>query len=122
VIETGAEIGSGCRIGPCAVIGSGVVIGPDCRIGTHASLSHALLGARVYVIDACQALKHLGRIHHISSIEVSCSADLFRSFLNARLVPRIENLGQRKPGRAIDYDGQPSGTRRASRHGRTEID
>ena len=28
VIETGAEIGSGCRIGPCAVIGSGVVMGP----------------------------------------------------------------------------------------------
>ncbi|MFY9642591.1 MAG: UDP-3-O-(3-hydroxymyristoyl)glucosamine N-acyltransferase [Rhodomicrobium sp.] len=49
VIEAGAEIGPGCRIGPCAVIGSGVVIGPDCRIGSHASLSHALLGARVYV-------------------------------------------------------------------------
>jgi UDP-3-O-[3-hydroxymyristoyl] glucosamine N-acyltransferase len=48
VIEAGAEVGPRCRIGPCAVIGSGVVIGPDCRIGAHASLSHALLGARVY--------------------------------------------------------------------------
>ena len=49
VIEAGVEIGARCRIGPGAAIGSGVVIGPDCRIGAHASLSHALLGARVYV-------------------------------------------------------------------------
>jgi len=49
VIEAGAEIGPRCRIGPAAVVGSGVVIGPDCRIGAHASLSHARLGARVYV-------------------------------------------------------------------------
>jgi UDP-3-O-[3-hydroxymyristoyl] glucosamine N-acyltransferase len=49
VMEAGAEVGPGCRIGPCAVIGSGVIVGRDCRIGAHASLSHALLGARVYV-------------------------------------------------------------------------
>ena len=49
VIEAGAEIGPGCRIGPSAVIGSGVVLGRDCRIGSHASVSHALLGDRVYV-------------------------------------------------------------------------
>ncbi len=49
VIEAGAEIGPRCRIGPCAVIGSGVIVGRDCRIGAHASLSYALLGARVYV-------------------------------------------------------------------------
>lgn len=49
VIEVGAEIGPRCRIGPGAIIGSGVVIGPDCRIGANASLSHALLGSRVYV-------------------------------------------------------------------------
>jgi UDP-3-O-[3-hydroxymyristoyl] glucosamine N-acyltransferase len=49
VIESGAEIGPGCRIGPCANIGAGVIIGRDCRIGAHVSLSHALLGARVYV-------------------------------------------------------------------------
>src|SRR5580700_1369304 len=39
----------GIRFRATQVIGSGVVIGPDCRIGTHASLSHALLGAGVYV-------------------------------------------------------------------------
>jgi UDP-3-O-[3-hydroxymyristoyl] glucosamine N-acyltransferase len=49
IIEAGVEIGPRCRIGPGAIVGSGVVMGPDCRIGAHASLSHALLGARVYV-------------------------------------------------------------------------
>jgi UDP-3-O-[3-hydroxymyristoyl] glucosamine N-acyltransferase len=49
VIEAGAEIGAHCRIGPGVVIGAGVVIGPDCRIGANASLSHAMLGARVYI-------------------------------------------------------------------------
>ena len=49
VIEAGAEIGPGCRIGPCTVIGRGVIVGRDCRIGAHASLSHAILGERVYV-------------------------------------------------------------------------
>ncbi len=49
VVEAGAEIGPGCRIGPGAVIGAGVVLGADCRIGAQASISHAWLGARVYV-------------------------------------------------------------------------
>src|ERR1700737_949781 len=55
VIETGAEIGPGCQIGPCAVIASGVTIDRDCRIGAHVSLSHALLGARVYVYPGAGA-------------------------------------------------------------------
>ena len=49
VVAARAEIGARCRIGPAAVIGEGVVLGPDCRIGAHASLSHARLGARVYI-------------------------------------------------------------------------
>jgi len=49
VIGAAAEIGPRCRIASHAVIGDGVVLGHDCRIGPHASLSHALLGARVYV-------------------------------------------------------------------------
>ncbi len=49
VIGAGAEIGPGCRIGAGAVIGAGVTMGKDCRIGPLASISHALLGARVYV-------------------------------------------------------------------------
>jgi len=49
VIGAQAEIGPRCRIGAGAVIDDGVVLGPDCRIGSLASVSHALLGARVYV-------------------------------------------------------------------------
>jgi len=49
VIENEAEIGPGCKIGPGAVIGAGVVMGPDCRIGPHVSISHAILGARIYI-------------------------------------------------------------------------
>jgi UDP-3-O-[3-hydroxymyristoyl] glucosamine N-acyltransferase len=49
VIESGADIGPRCTIGPGTVIGRGVIVGPDCRVGSHVSISHALLGARVYV-------------------------------------------------------------------------
>jgi UDP-3-O-[3-hydroxymyristoyl] glucosamine N-acyltransferase len=49
VIGARAEIGARCRIGAAAVIGEGVVLGPDCRIGPHASLTHTIAGARVYV-------------------------------------------------------------------------
>ncbi len=49
VVAAGAEVGARCRVGPGAVIGAGVVLGADCRIGAHASISHALLGARVYI-------------------------------------------------------------------------
>jgi UDP-3-O-[3-hydroxymyristoyl] glucosamine N-acyltransferase len=49
VIEAGAEISAGCRLGPYVAVGRGVSIGRDSRIGAHASLSHAIVGARVYV-------------------------------------------------------------------------
>jgi UDP-3-O-[3-hydroxymyristoyl] glucosamine N-acyltransferase len=49
VVGADAEIGARCRIGASATIGQGVVMGPDCRVGTHASVSHAILGARVYI-------------------------------------------------------------------------
>ena len=49
VIGARAVVGAGCVIGPGVVIGAGVVLGAGCRIGAHASISHAVLGARVYV-------------------------------------------------------------------------
>jgi UDP-3-O-[3-hydroxymyristoyl] glucosamine N-acyltransferase len=49
VIGARAVIGPECRIGPGAVIGAGVVMGAQCRIGPAASISHAILGSRVYV-------------------------------------------------------------------------
>jgi UDP-3-O-[3-hydroxymyristoyl] glucosamine N-acyltransferase len=49
VIGAGADIGAECRIGAGAVIGPGVVMGAQCRVGPLASISHAILGRRVYV-------------------------------------------------------------------------
>ena len=49
VVEAGVEIGPRCRIAPGAVIGAGVVLGADCRVGANASISHAVLGERVYI-------------------------------------------------------------------------
>lgn len=49
VIGTRAVIGPGCRIGAGAVVGDAVKMGTDCRIGPLASVSHAVLGNRVYI-------------------------------------------------------------------------
>lgn len=113
VIETGAEIGSGCRIGPCAVIGSGVVIGPDCRIGTHASLSHALLGARVYVYAGARigqegfgfastkagflTVPQLGRVILEDDVEVGANSTIDRGSMRDTVIgagSRLDNLVQ----------------------------
>jgi len=94
VIETGAEIGPGCRIGPCAVIGSGVIMGRDCRIGAHVTLSHALLGSRVYVYpgarigqegfgfasveDGFLSVPQLGRVILEDDVEVGANTTIDR--------------------------------------------
>ena len=49
VIGEGAEIGERCHIGANAVIGQGVTIGTEGRVGPLASISHALIGERVYI-------------------------------------------------------------------------
>ncbi|MFL1460843.1 UDP-3-O-(3-hydroxymyristoyl)glucosamine N-acyltransferase [Roseococcus sp. DSY-14] len=46
VIGAGARLGAGCLVGPHAVVGPGVEMGEGCRIHAHASVSHAVLGAR----------------------------------------------------------------------------
>lgn len=49
VVGAGAEIGPGSWIGANAVIGPGVVLGADCTVGPLASISHAIIGARVNI-------------------------------------------------------------------------
>ena len=94
VIEAGAEIGPGCWIGPCAAIGRGVIVGRDCRIGAHVSLSHALLGARVYVYpgarigqegfgfaytkDGFLSVPQLGRVILEDDVEVGANTTIDR--------------------------------------------
>jgi UDP-3-O-[3-hydroxymyristoyl] glucosamine N-acyltransferase len=113
VIETGAEIGPGCQIGPCAVIGSGVTIGRDCRIGAHVSLSHALLGARVYVYPGARigqegfgfasiqngflSVPQLGRVIIEDDVEVGANATIDRGSSRDTVIgagSRLDNLVQ----------------------------
>ena len=113
VIETGAEIGPGCRIGPCAVIGSGVNVGRDCRIGAHVSLSHALLGARVYIYpgarigqegfgfaptkDGFLSVPQLGRVIVEDDVEVGANATIDRGSSQDTVIgagSRLDNLVQ----------------------------
>ena len=113
VIEAGAEIGPSCLIGPCAVIGSGVIVGPDCRIGAHASLSHALLGARVYVYPGARigqegfgfastkngflSVPQLGRVILEDDVEVGANTTIDRGSSRDTVIgagSRLDNLVQ----------------------------
>jgi UDP-3-O-[3-hydroxymyristoyl] glucosamine N-acyltransferase len=113
VVESGAEIGPGCRIGPCAVIGRGVVIGRDCRIGAHVSLSHALLGARVYVYPGARigqegfgfaftkagflTVPQLGRVILEDDVEVGANTTIDRGSVRDTVIgagSRLDNLVQ----------------------------
>jgi UDP-3-O-[3-hydroxymyristoyl] glucosamine N-acyltransferase len=113
VIEADAEIGAGCRIGPCAVVGSGVVVGPDCRIGAHVSLSHALLGARVYVYPGARigqegfgfasteegflSVPQLGRVILEDDVEVGTNTTIDRGSSHDTVIgagSRLDNLVQ----------------------------
>jgi UDP-3-O-[3-hydroxymyristoyl] glucosamine N-acyltransferase len=113
VIEAGAEIGPGCRIGAGAVIGNGVVLGRDCRIGPHASLSHALLGARVYVYPGARigqegfgfattstgflTVPQLGRVILEDDVEVGANTTIDRGSAGDTVIgagSRLDNLVQ----------------------------
>ena len=113
VIEAGAEIGPRCRIGPSVVLGSGVMIGPDCRIGAHASLSHAILGARVYVYPGARigqegfgfavtkrgfvTVPQLGRVILHDDVEVGANTTIDRGSAGDTIIgvgSRLDNLVQ----------------------------
>ncbi|MGE3991962.1 UDP-3-O-(3-hydroxymyristoyl)glucosamine N-acyltransferase [Pseudorhodoplanes sp.] len=113
VIEAGAEIGPGCRIGPAAVIGSGVVLGRDCRVGAHASISHALLGDRVYVYPGARigqegfgfavtksgfvTVPQLGRVMLHDDVEVGANSTVDRGSAGDTVIgagSRLDNLVQ----------------------------
>jgi UDP-3-O-[3-hydroxymyristoyl] glucosamine N-acyltransferase len=113
VIGSGTEIGPGCRIGPCAVIGSGVAIGRDCRIGAHVSLSHALVGARVFIYpgarigqegfgfaytkDGFLSVPQLGRVILEDDVEVGANTTIDRGSSHDTVIgagSRLDNLVQ----------------------------
>jgi UDP-3-O-[3-hydroxymyristoyl] glucosamine N-acyltransferase len=113
LIETGAEIGARCWISPYTFVGSGVVIGPECRIGAHASLSHAILGARVYVYPGARigqegfsfastetgflTVPHLGRVVLEDDVEVGANTTVDRGSTGDTVIgagSRLDNLVQ----------------------------
>ena len=113
VIEAGADIGPGCRVGPFVSIGKGVTIGQDCRIGAHASLSHALLGARVYIYPGARigqegfsfastkagflSIPQLGRVIIEDDVEVGANTTIDRGSTRDTVIgagTRLDNLVQ----------------------------
>lgn len=113
VIAAGAEIGPRCRVGAHAVIGEGVVMGEDCRIGPHATLSHAILGRRVYVYPGARigqegygfaitdrgflSVPQVGRVLLEDDVEVGANTTIDRGSLQDTVIgagSRLDNLVQ----------------------------
>jgi len=113
VIGDGAQVGQRCRIGPGAVIGESVVLGPDCRVGLLASISHALLGARVYVYPGARigqegfgfaatpagfvTVPQLGRVILEDDVEVGANSTIDRGAAPDTVIgagSRLDNLVQ----------------------------
>lgn len=111
VIEALARIGPRCRIGAHAVVGQAVEVGADCRIGTHVSLSHALLGDRVFIYpgarigqdgfgfaltpDGYRKVPQLGRVVIEDDVEVGANTTIDRGSLHDTVIgggSRIDNL------------------------------
>jgi UDP-3-O-[3-hydroxymyristoyl] glucosamine N-acyltransferase len=113
VIGAGAVIGPGCRIGAGAVIAPGVVMGRDCRVGPLASLTHALLGDRVYVYAGARigqdgfgfaitdtgfvTVPQLGRVILEDDVEVGANSTVDRGAAQDTVIgagSRLDNLVQ----------------------------
>jgi UDP-3-O-[3-hydroxymyristoyl] glucosamine N-acyltransferase len=90
-----------------------VIVGRDCRIGAHASLSHALLGARVYVYpgarigqegfgfastkDGLLSVPQLGRVILEDDVEVGANTTIDRGSSRDTVIgagSRLDNLVQ----------------------------
>ncbi len=113
VIGAGAVIGPRCRIGAGAVIGDAVSMGADCRIGPLASVSHALLGDRVYVYTGARigqegfgfattpqgflTVPQLGRVLLEDDVEVGANSTIDRGSAADTVIgagSRLDNLVQ----------------------------
>lgn len=111
VVADGAEIGPRCVVGPGAVIGSAVQMGADCRIGALASISHALLGARVNILPGARigqegfgfaqtahgflTVPQLGRVVLHDDVEVGANSTIDRGALGDTVIgagSRLDNL------------------------------
>jgi UDP-3-O-[3-hydroxymyristoyl] glucosamine N-acyltransferase len=113
VIGENVTIGPRGRIGAMVVIADSVQIGRDVRIGPHASLSHALIGDRVYVYpgarigqdgfgfaitpDGFHTVPQLGRVVIEDDVEIGANTTVDRGALEDTVIgagTRIDNLVQ----------------------------
>jgi UDP-3-O-[3-hydroxymyristoyl] glucosamine N-acyltransferase len=113
VIGENVVIGPRGRIGPSVVIGDGVEIGRDVRIGPQASLSHALIGDRVYIYpgvrigqegfgfamtpEGFHTVPQLGRVLIENDVEIGANSTIDRGALEDTVIgagSRIDNLVQ----------------------------
>jgi UDP-3-O-[3-hydroxymyristoyl] glucosamine N-acyltransferase len=111
VIGPRAEIGPRCRVAPAAVIDAGVVLGTDCRVGSHASVSHALVGDRVYIYPGARigqdgfgfaptpqgfvTVPQLGRVILEDDVEVGANTTIDRGSAHDTVIgagSRLDNL------------------------------
>jgi UDP-3-O-[3-hydroxymyristoyl] glucosamine N-acyltransferase len=113
VIGERAAIGERTRVAPLAVIGASVEIGMDCRIGSHASISHAILGDRVYIYPGARigqegfgftitsegflTVPQLGRVIVHDDVEIGANTTVDRGVLTDTVIgagSRLDNLVQ----------------------------
>jgi UDP-3-O-[3-hydroxymyristoyl] glucosamine N-acyltransferase len=113
VIGDSVTIGPRGRVGAMAVIGDGVKIGRDVRIGPHVSLSHALIGDRVYIYpgarigqegfgfaitpDGFYSVPQLGRVVIEDDVEIGANTTVDRGAIEDTVIgagTRIDNLVQ----------------------------
>jgi UDP-3-O-[3-hydroxymyristoyl] glucosamine N-acyltransferase len=113
VIGENVVIGPRGRIGPMVVIADGVEIGREVRIGPHASLSHTLVGHRVYIYpgvrigqdgfgfaitpDGFHTVPQLGRVLIEDDVEIGANTTVDRGTLEDTVIgagTRIDNLVQ----------------------------
>ena len=113
VVEAEVEIGAGCRLGSHVSVGRAVVIGPDCRIGAHASLSHTIVGCRVFVFPGARigqegfgfaatksgflTVPQLGRVILEDDVEIGANSAIDRGSTGDTVIgagTRLDNLVQ----------------------------
>ena len=113
VIGARAEIGPRSRVGALAVIGDGVIVGPDCRIGSHASVTYAILGARVCLYPGVRigqdgfgftmtgseflSVPQLGRVILEDGVEIGANTTIDRGAAQDTVIgagSRLDNLVQ----------------------------
>ena len=113
VIGPRVTVGAGCQIGPCAVIGAGVILGEGCRIGASATISHAILGARVTIYPGARigqdgfgfavtrsgfvTVPQLGRVILQDDVEIGANSTVDRGASHDTVIgrgSRIDNLVQ----------------------------